>query len=159
MNTPDSSGWSSRTQAGIDASVSAGFETRNDTQRGSIASPSPNASRSGVAPGARRSARISVAELALDDQLAEVLVGQALAGAAAGVLRGGEGREHPVVEEVGERPVADVVEEARDPQRLDDEPLGRAAARRARASAARPAARAAAPAPTGPPRASPRGRA
>ena len=59
MNTPDRSGWRRRTQAGIAASTSAGLETRNDTQRGSIDSPSANASRSGVAPGARRSARSS----------------------------------------------------------------------------------------------------
>ena len=54
MNTPDSSGCSTRTQAGIDASASGGFDTRNETQRGSIASPSPNRSRSGTEPGARR---------------------------------------------------------------------------------------------------------
>ena len=41
-----------------------------------------------------------------------------------GVLRGGECRQHLVVEEVGERPVADVVQEAGDPQRLHDQPLG-----------------------------------
>ena len=66
-----------------------------------------------------------VAELALDDQLAEVLVRQALARASPRVLGRGKGREHPVVEEVRERPVADVMEEARDAQRLDDQALGR----------------------------------
>ena len=30
MNTPDSSGWSQRTQRGIAGSARAGFETRND---------------------------------------------------------------------------------------------------------------------------------
>ena len=49
MKTPDRSGWRSRTQAGIDASTSAGFETRNETQRGSIDSPS----RERVALGGR----------------------------------------------------------------------------------------------------------
>ena len=66
-----------------------------------------------------------VAELALDDQLAEVLVREALAGASARVLRRGKGGEHSVVEEVGERAMAHVVEQARDPERLDDEALGR----------------------------------
>ena len=42
-----------------------------------------------------------------------------------GVGRGREGGQHVVVEEVGERPVADVVEQPGHPQRLDDEPLRR----------------------------------
>ena len=49
---------------------------------------------------------------------------QPLAGAPPRVLGGGKRREHAVVEEVRERPVAHVVEEARDPERLDDEALG-----------------------------------
>ena len=85
-------------------------------------------------------------------------MGQALAAAAAGVLGGRKGREHAIVEEVRERPVADVVQQARDPQRLDDEPLGRQRlpGRGGREDGAE--RRPAAPAPTGPPRASPRGR-
>ena len=59
MNTPDSSGWSQRTQIGIVGSTMAGFETRNETQRGSIDSPAAKASRSATRPGARRSRRIS----------------------------------------------------------------------------------------------------
>ena len=76
MNTPDSSGCSQRTQRGMPSSARAGFETRNETQRGSIDSPSANASRSATVPGARRSPPISGAQLALDDELREVLVGQ-----------------------------------------------------------------------------------
>ena len=125
MNTPDSSGWRTRTHAGIDASTSGGLDTRNETQRGSIASPPSNRSRSGTEPGARRSPRDQRPQLALDHQLREVLVGQALGAGPARVDRGGEGGQELLVEEVGERPVADVVEEARDPQRLDDQPLGR----------------------------------
>ena len=108
--------------------------TRNETQRGSIDSPVAKASRSGC--GARRAAEPAdqVAELALDDQLREVLVGQPLAGRPARVRRGGEVDEDVLVEEVGERPVADVVEEPGDPERLDDEALARRrlAARRQR---------------------------
>ena len=44
---------------------------------------------------------------------------------AARVGRGRELGQHVVVEEVGERAVADVVEQARHPQRLDDQALGR----------------------------------
>ena len=66
--------------------------------------------------------------------------------------RGSAGRlervEDVLVEEVGERPVSDVVEQAGDPQRLDDQALGRDAARptaarvalEARVEAARPQA-------------------
>ena len=59
MNTPDSSGWRTRTHAGIVASTSGGLDTRNETQRGSIASPASKRSRSGTEPGARRSPAIS----------------------------------------------------------------------------------------------------
>ena len=59
MNTPDSSGCSQRTQRGMPSSARAGFETRNETQRGSIASPSANASRAATVPGARRSPPIT----------------------------------------------------------------------------------------------------
>ena len=64
-------------------------------------------------------------ELALDDQLRQVLVGQPLAAGPPRVGRGREGGQHVVVEEVGERAVADVVEQAGHPQRLDDQALGR----------------------------------
>ena len=74
------------------ASTSAGFETRNDTQRGSITSPSLERGPAGPSPGARRSAADQVAELALDDQLREVLVGQALAAAAGGGRTAPDGR-------------------------------------------------------------------
>ena len=40
----------------------------------------------------------------------------------AGAAKGGQ---HVLVEEVGERPVPDVVEQAGHPQRLDDQALGR----------------------------------
>ena len=139
MNTPDSSGWSQRTQRGIAASASAGFETRNATQAGSIVSSSARASRSATAPGARRRPRMRPPELALDDQLREVLVGQALAGRPAGIRRRREGRQHVVVEEVRERAVPDVVEQPGHPQRLDDQALGRdgLAGRRERRAQAR----------------------
>ncbi len=65
------------------------------------------------------------AELALDDELAEVLVGKPLVARPADVVRGGEGMQDVVVEEVGERTVPDVVEEARHAECLDDEPFRR----------------------------------
>ncbi len=52
-------------------------------------------------------------------------MGQALAGRPARVRWGGEVDKDAIVEEVGERPVTDVVEEAGDPERLDDEALAR----------------------------------
>ena len=76
----------------------------------------------------------------------------ALAGGPARVGGRGEARQDVVVEEVGERPVADVVEQPGDPQRLDDEPLRRDAARR-RADERRRAATGRATAPTARPRA------
>ena len=79
----------------------------------------------GTEPGARRSAEISGAQLALDDQLREVLVAERLGAAPPRVRRCREPREEPLVEEVRERPVADVVEEPGHAQRLDDETLGR----------------------------------
>ena len=125
MNTPDSSGWRRRTQAGIAGSTIAGLEIRNDTQRGSINSPAANPSRSAAEPGARRRAPISppssrsmisadrsscVRRLPLRPSL----------------VRGRwECRQHVLVEEMGEWPVSHVVEQARDAQRLHDEPLGR----------------------------------
>ena len=152
MNTPDSSGWSQRTQGGIDASSSAGFEMRNATQRGSIASPSAKRSRSATAPGARRSPRISApSSRSMMSWLRSSWV-SALGTRPPSVDRGGEGGQHVLVEEVGERPVAHVVEQAGDPQRFDDQPLGRDAARR-RARRALPATDTAS-APTAPPRAS-----
>ena len=96
---------------------------RNETQRGSIASPSAKASRSGDRAGRPPQRPDERPELALDDQLREVLVGQPLAGGPAGVGRRRERGQDVVVEEVGERPVPDVVEQPGDPQRLDDEPL------------------------------------
>ena len=125
MKTPDRSGCSQRTQRGIAASASAGFEMRNETQRGSIVSPSANASRSATAPGARRRPAMQRPELVLDDPLRQVLVGQPLAGRHAAGRPGREVGEDVVVEEVGERPVADVVEQAGHPQRLDHQPLRR----------------------------------
>ena len=109
---------------------------RNETHAGSI--DSPVAKRVALGDGARRPAQPAEQrpELALDDQLREVLVGQPLAGRPARVGRRREGGQHVVVEEMGERPVADVVEQAGHPQRLDDEALGRDAARRPRASVA-----------------------
>ena len=58
-------------------------------------------------------------------RLRQVLVGEALAGRPARVGRRREGGQDVVVEEVGERPVPDVVEQPGHPQRLDDEALGR----------------------------------
>ena len=52
-------------------------------------------------------------------------MGQPLAVDPARVRRGREGGQDVVVEEVGEWPVADVVQQARDPQRLDDEAFAR----------------------------------
>ena len=80
MNTPDSSGWSQRTQRGI-----AGIgqrrlrdEERDPARVDRLAGGEGIALRDGArAPAAGR--RISAPELALDDQLGEVLVGQALA--------------------------------------------------------------------------------
>ncbi len=57
--------------------------------------------------------------------LAQVLVGQPLARGPARVARGIERAEELLVEEVGEWSVTDIVEEAGDPERLDDEALGR----------------------------------
>ena len=48
-----------------------------------------------------------------------------LAGGAAPIRRRLEGVKDVLVKEMGERPMADVVQETRDPQRFDDEPLGR----------------------------------
>ena len=96
---------------------------------------------------------MSAAELALDDQLREVLVGQPLAGRPPRVRRRGEGGEDVVVEEVGERPVADVVEEPGDPERLDDEALATGAASPARRPSVRPQRRVERPAPRARPRA------
>ena len=64
-------------------------------------------------------------------------MGQPLAGRPARVGRRRERGQHVVVEEVGERPVADVVEQAGHPQRLDDEALGRDRLAGGRASVAR----------------------
>ena len=55
----------------------------------------------------------------------QVLVRQGLAVRPSLVGRRGECRQDVLVEEVRERSVPHVVEEARDAQRLDDEPLGR----------------------------------
>ena len=123
MNTPDRSGWSSRTQRRHRCVGEGRLGDRNETQRGSIDSPSPNASRSGIAPGARRSARITPPSSRSMISWLRVLVGEPLAGAAPRVFGGGKGREHAIVEEVRERAVADVVQEPRDPERLDDEPF------------------------------------
>ena len=91
--------------------------------------------------GPRRAAQAAdeAAQLALDDQLREVLVGQALAGRPAGVRRRREGRQHVVVEEMRERSVPDVVEQPGHPERLDDQALGRdrLAGRRERRAQAR----------------------
>ena len=125
MKTPDRSGWSERTQPGIDGSTSGGFEIRNDTQRGSIASPAANASRSGGRPGARRSAAMSVPSsrsMISCDRSSWV---RRLPPGRRGSAGAREGRQDVLVEEVGERPVPDVVEQAGDAQRLDDEALGR----------------------------------
>ena len=65
------------------------------------------------------------AELVLDDPLAEILVGQRLGAGAARIGRRLERREHLLVEEVGERAVADVMEQPGHPQGLDDQALGR----------------------------------
>ena len=152
MNTPDSSGWSQRTQRGI-AGVGEGRlrdEERDPARVDRLAvGEARRARRRRPAPAAGRA--ISGAELALDDQLREVLVGQPLARRPARVGRRGERRQDVVVEEVGERPVADVVEEPGDPERLDDQALGRRRlAGRERAS---PAATGRASGPTARPRA------
>ena len=52
-------------------------------------------------------------------------MGERLGTRSPSVDRGGEGGQHVLIEEVGERPVAHVVEQAGDPQRFDDQPLGR----------------------------------
>ena len=77
-------------------------------------------------------------QLVLDDPLREVLVASAACRPdAARIRRRREGGQDLLVEEVGERAVSDVVEEARDPERLDDEPLRRRRpSRRRRASSA-----------------------
>ena len=90
-------------------------------------------------------------ELVLDDPLRQVLVGQALVAAAPRVGRGGELGQDLVVEEVGERSMADVVEQAGHPERLDDQALGRGGL--ARASPARSGGSDRASAPRAPPRA------
>ena len=61
----------------------------------------------------------------LDDQLREVLVGQPLGAGSARIGRRPERRQDVVVEEMRERPVAHIVEQTGDAQRLDHEPLGR----------------------------------
>src|SRR4029079_2771732 len=66
-----------------------------------------------------------LAQLALDDQLREILVGQPFGRWPPGVRRGRERGQNVVVEEVGERSMPDGVPEARAPERLHDEPLGR----------------------------------
>ena len=125
MKTPDSSGWSQRTQRGIAASVRAGFEIEERDPR----RVDRLAGREAVALGDRARRATQAAEerpeLALDDQLREVLVGHPLAGRPARVGGGREGGQHVVVEEVGERSVPDVVEQAGHPHRLDDEALRR----------------------------------
>ena len=52
-------------------------------------------------------------------------MGQSLAGHLARIGRGREGGEDVIVEEVRERPMADVMEQAGDPERFDDEALAR----------------------------------
>ena len=64
-------------------------------------------------------------QLPLHDRLAQVLVREPLAGIAAGMRRRGPARQDVLVEEVGEGPVAHVVQQPGDPQRLDHERLGR----------------------------------
>ena len=150
MKTPDRSGWSQRTQRGIAASARAGFETRKATQRGSIGLA--RGERVALREHPRRPAQPAdePAQLALDDQLREVLVAERLRPGPAVVGRGREVAQDVVVEEVGERAVADVVEQAGDPEGLDDEPLGRdgapgstsaSAVAQARVEVARPEAR------------------
>ncbi len=78
VNTPDSSGWSQRTQRGIAASTRAGLDTRNETQRGSIVSVSSNASRYGHGSRSATQAADQGTQLGLDDLLRQVLVGQPL---------------------------------------------------------------------------------
>ena len=102
--------------------------------------------RVALGDGTRRPAQAAQQrpELVLDDPLAQVLVGERLAVRAARVVRRGEGRQHVVVEEVGERPVTHVMEQPRHPHRLDDEALGRDARigrSQARVQRARPEAR------------------
>jgi hypothetical protein len=79
-----------------------------------------------------------VAELALDDQLRQVLMAERLGRRPAGVARGGEVTEDVIVEEMGERTVADVVEQAGHAERLDHEPLGRRAGSRLDVGQGRP---------------------
>ena len=52
-------------------------------------------------------------------------MGQPLGAVAARIGRRAERGQHVIVEEVGERPVPDVVEQAGNAQRLDHEPFGR----------------------------------
>ena len=52
-------------------------------------------------------------------------MGEPLAGHLARIGRGRKSGEDVIVEEVGERPVSDVMEEPRDPERLDDQALAR----------------------------------
>ena len=137
MKTPDSSGWSQRTQRGIASSTSAGFEMRNDDPGGSIDSPVAKPSRSATAPGRPAQRPQQRAELVLDDPPRQVLVGQPLAVRPPRIGGRLELGQDVVVEEVGERPVPDVMEEPGHPQRLDDEPLGRDRLVRPSASAVR----------------------
>ena len=83
MKTPERSGWSQRTQRGH-RRIDQGRLRDQEGDPGADRSPRPgaNPSRSGTAPGARRRPRISAGQLALDDQLAEVLVAEPLRGRA-----------------------------------------------------------------------------
>ena len=82
------------------------------------------ASRSATAPGRSPQPAQERPELVLDDPLRQVLVGQPLVAEPTRVGRRREPGQDVVVEEVGERSVPDVVEQAGHPERLDDEALG-----------------------------------
>jgi hypothetical protein len=64
-------------------------------------------------------------QLALDDGLAQILVRQALGRVTARVRRRREGRQDVLVEVVGERSVADIVQQAGDTDGLDHQRLRR----------------------------------
>ena len=106
-------------------SARAGLETRNDTHAGSIDSSVGEAVAFGDRARCPPQPTQERPELALDDQLRQVFVGQPLAGRPARVGRRGERRQDVVVEEMGERAVPDVVEQAGHPQGLDDQALRR----------------------------------
>ena len=118
MNTPDRSGASQRTQRGI-AGIAEGRlgDEERDPRAGRSTRRRASASRSATAPGARRRPRSRCTELA-DDPAAEVLVGQALGVRPARIGGRLERRQDVVVEEVGERPVPDVVEQPGHPHGL-----------------------------------------